>query len=379
MDAEALDAALAGGVDMLQLRDPALDDDALLEVAAAWRAACDRHGALLWVNDRPDLALAAGADGVHVGQDDDAVAEVRAQAGDDLLIGLSTHAPDQLEAGIEAGADQLSVGPVWETPTKPGRPAAGLEYVRHAAQRRPPVPWFAIGGIDRGNVGEVVQAGAERIVVVRAVREAPDPGAAAARAARRRRGEPCWRSAVAARSASSASARGRRPSRPRPQIRSEQERAASGQEFMARGYARGRARDEAARAALVPLAPGERPTAVTVAFVVAVVGAIANTVALIVNFDADKGPQTTFQAMVCVLLVVMAAGMWRARYWAVLGMQTLLGFTVLLASMGLVTAVNVRRRPAARGHHRRRGHAVLVPGQGHGPDPDARAARLARD
>jgi thiamine-phosphate pyrophosphorylase len=175
----ALEAALAGGVDMLQLRDPALADDELLEVAARWRAACDRHGALLWINDRPDLALEANADGVHVGQDDEVVPAVRERVGGDVLIGLSTHAPDQLEGGIEAGADQLSVGPVWETPTKPGRPAAGLEYVRHAAERRPPVPWFAIGGIDRGNAAEVAEAGAERAVVVRAVRDAPDPGAAA--------------------------------------------------------------------------------------------------------------------------------------------------------------------------------------------------------
>jgi thiamine-phosphate pyrophosphorylase len=180
MDPAALEAALAGGVDMLQLRDPELDDVALLGVAQRWRQACDRHGALLWVNDRPDLALAAGADGVHVGQGDEAVAAVREQVGDDVLIGLSTHEPGQLEAGIEAGADQLSVGPVWETPTKPGRPAAGLEYVRHAAGRRPPVPWFAIGGIDLDSVGEVAAAGATRIVVVRAVRDAADPGAAAA-------------------------------------------------------------------------------------------------------------------------------------------------------------------------------------------------------
>jgi len=176
----ALDTALAGGVDMLQLRDPALADDALLAVAGRWREACDRRGALLWINDRPDLALVAAADGVHVGQDDEAVAAVREQIGDDLLIGLSTHSPEQLDAGIGAGADQLSVGPVWETPTKPGRPAAGLEYIRHAAERRPPVPWFAIGGIDRGNAREVAEAGAERAVVVRAVRDAPDPGAAAA-------------------------------------------------------------------------------------------------------------------------------------------------------------------------------------------------------
>lgn len=180
IDGTALEAALAGGVDMLQLRDRELDDDALVAVAARWRQACDRHGALLWINDRPDLARASKADGVHVGQDDDAVAAVRRQVGDDLLIGLSTHAPEQLEAGVEAGADQLSVGPVWETPTKPGRPATGLDYVRHVAERAPAVPWFAIGGIDRGNAPEVAAAGAERIVVVRAVRDAPDPGAAAA-------------------------------------------------------------------------------------------------------------------------------------------------------------------------------------------------------
>ena len=215
---DAVEAALAGGVDMLQLRDPALEDDALLEVAARWRAACDRHGALLWVNDRPDLALAAEADGVHVGQDDDAVATVRERVGDDLLIGLSTHSPEQLETGIDAGADQLSVGPVWETPTKPGRPAAGLEYVRQAAERRPPVPWFAIGGIDLANAAEVAAAGAERIVVVRAVRDAADPGAAAAELRGLFGEEPRWRSAVAARNARSASARAPKPP-PRPSPR----------------------------------------------------------------------------------------------------------------------------------------------------------------
>ncbi len=180
MDDGALDSALSGGVDMVQLRDPELDDAALLARAAVWRTLCDIHGALLWINDRPDLALRADADGVHVGQDDMSVAEARAAGGPDLLVGLSTHSPEQLEAGIDAGADQLSVGPVWETPTKPGRPATGLDYVRAAAALRPPQPWFAIGGIDGGNVDEVAAAGAERVVVVRAIREAADPGAAAA-------------------------------------------------------------------------------------------------------------------------------------------------------------------------------------------------------
>jgi thiamine-phosphate pyrophosphorylase len=175
----ALEAALIGGVDMVQLRDRTLDDAALVRRAGAWRELCDRHHALLWINDRPDLAMAAHADGVHVGQEDMPVEQVRNAVGQDLLIGVSTHSVEQLDAAIAAGADQLSVGPVWETPTKPGRPAAGLDYVRAAAARRPPQPWFAIGGIDGSNAEQVLQAGAERIVVVRAIREAANPQAAA--------------------------------------------------------------------------------------------------------------------------------------------------------------------------------------------------------
>jgi len=173
--------ALRGGVDMVQLRDKDADDEAILRAAARFRALCDEHGALFWLNDRPDLAGAARADGVHVGQGDMPVAEVRELVGPDLLIGLSTHSPEHFDAALGSGADQLSVGPVWETPTKAGRPAAGLEYVRHAAERGAGVPWFAIGGIDAGNVGQVVEAGATRVVVVRAIRDARDPEVAAAR------------------------------------------------------------------------------------------------------------------------------------------------------------------------------------------------------
>jgi thiamine-phosphate pyrophosphorylase len=174
-----LPAALRGGVDMVQLRDRELDDDSLLDAAARFRSLCHEHGALFWVNDRPDLALAAQADGVHVGQDDAPPGAVRDQVGEQLLIGLSTHSPEQLEAALGSEADQLSVGPVWETPTKPGRPAAGLDYVRHAARNAGDRPWFAIGGIDEANIGEVVDAGARRVVVVRAIRDAADPGEAA--------------------------------------------------------------------------------------------------------------------------------------------------------------------------------------------------------
>jgi thiamine-phosphate pyrophosphorylase len=175
-----LEPALRGGVDMVQLRDKQADDATLLAAAARFRAVCDEHGALFWLNDRPDLAAAAGADGVHVGQDDMTVTEARELAGPGVLIGLSTHSPAQFEAALGSGADQLSVGPVWETPTKLGRPAAGLDYVRYAAEHGGGAAWFAIGGIDAGNVAEVVAAGARRVVVVRAIRDAADPERAAA-------------------------------------------------------------------------------------------------------------------------------------------------------------------------------------------------------
>jgi thiamine-phosphate pyrophosphorylase len=174
-----LEPALRGGVDMVQLRDKDADDERLLHAAERFREVCSRHGALFWVNDRPDVALATGADGVHVGQDDQPVAAVRDQVGPEVLIGLSTHSPAQLDAALGSEADQLSVGPVWETPTKAGRPAAGLDYVRYAASKGGAAPWFAIGGIDAGNAAEVVEAGASRIVVVRAIRDAADPERAA--------------------------------------------------------------------------------------------------------------------------------------------------------------------------------------------------------
>jgi thiamine-phosphate pyrophosphorylase len=177
---ELVRAALRGGVDMVQLRAKDASDDELLAAAARFRGLCDEHDALLWVNDRPDLALEARADGVHVGQDDMPVAEVREQVGSRLLIGLSTHSPAQLQAALHSEADQLSVGPVWKTPTKAGRPATGLPYVRHAAAVAGDRPWFAIGGIDLDSIGQVVAAGASRVVVLRAIRDADDPQAAAA-------------------------------------------------------------------------------------------------------------------------------------------------------------------------------------------------------
>jgi thiamine-phosphate pyrophosphorylase len=175
-----LRAAIRGGVDVIQLRDADLDDDGVRAAAVAFRAAADEGGALFVLNDRPDLAVEVGADGVHVGQDDLPPARARELVGPDAIVGLSTHGPDQGAAALaDPAVDYLSIGPVYETPTKPGRPATGVEYVRWAAEHVDR-PWFAIGGIDASNVAGVVAAGARRAVVVRAITHAPDPEAAAA-------------------------------------------------------------------------------------------------------------------------------------------------------------------------------------------------------
>jgi thiamine-phosphate pyrophosphorylase len=173
----ALDGALRGGADLVQLRDKTAND-AEIVAAARWVAArCAAHGALFILNDRPDLALAVGADGVHVGQDDMPVAEARSIVGEHAIVGQSTHSIAQADAGAASGADYIAVGPVHATPTKEGRPAIGLDPIRHAAAHVDTVPWFAIGGIDTETVRDVVAAGATRAVVVRAIAHADDPEA----------------------------------------------------------------------------------------------------------------------------------------------------------------------------------------------------------
>jgi thiamine-phosphate pyrophosphorylase len=171
---ELLEAALRGGVDIVQLRMKDAADEDVVAAGRRFRRACHEHGALLIVNDRPDLAVAIDADGVHLGQDDTPVSEARALLGSTRLIGLSTHTPEQIEQA--RGVDYIGVGPVHETPTKPGRPAVGPELVRHAAAHAR-VPFFAIGGISTANVAAVRDAGATRIAVVRALTEASDPEA----------------------------------------------------------------------------------------------------------------------------------------------------------------------------------------------------------
>ncbi len=214
---DLLAAAIAGGVQIVQLRDKRLRDDELTAAARAAGELCRRLGALLIVNDRPAVALRAGADGVHVGQHDTPVADVRALVGADLLVGLSTHAPREIdyvageihdtpretrathgpgavaETGVgetgeqvarvaagdnPRGVDYIGVGPVHATPTKPGRPPVGLQLVRYAAAHAG-VPFFAIGGIDAENVASVIAAGGRRVAVVRAIADAQDPLGAA--------------------------------------------------------------------------------------------------------------------------------------------------------------------------------------------------------
>ena len=178
---QPFDAFLAdvieAGVGMVQLRDKTLSDRQLLEAARVFARTCRDNGALFIVNDRVDIALLSGADGVHLGQDDAHPDDVRALAGDDLIVGVSTHSPEQIAAANETSADYVGVGPIYETPTKPGRSPVGLELVRYAA-RESRKPFFAVGGIDLTNVEAVLAAGARSVSVVRAVTRAEHPAAA---------------------------------------------------------------------------------------------------------------------------------------------------------------------------------------------------------
>lgn len=173
-----LAAVLRAGVDIVQLRMKDADEEAIVATGQRFARAAAAHEALFILNDRPDLVSAVGADGVHVGQDDVSVDEARATVGPERLIGLSTHSPEQVDAAADVPVDYIGVGPVHATPTKPGRPAVGLDLVRYAAGHAG-VPFFAIGGISPANVDAVRAAGADRIAVVRALTEADDPAVAA--------------------------------------------------------------------------------------------------------------------------------------------------------------------------------------------------------
>ena len=179
-DPEALlQAALDGGADIVQLREKRLGRQQIERSAQTFRRLCDTYSALFIVNDDPYLARSCDADGVHVGQDDVAASEARRVLGPEAIVGLSTHSEEQLAAARDEPVDYVSVGPIWETPTKEGRPGVGLELIEYAAETSAH-PFFAIGGVDATNAASVVAAGARRLGVVRAIRDAADPSAAAA-------------------------------------------------------------------------------------------------------------------------------------------------------------------------------------------------------
>ncbi|WP_369371688.1 thiamine phosphate synthase [Promicromonospora sp. Populi] len=181
-----LHAALDGGVDVVQLRDKTLDAAREVALQAVVERVAAEHGALRAVNDRADIAQLTGAPVVHMGQDDLPPGAVRQLLGDGPVLGRSTHALDEaLAADADPRVDYFCVGPLWSTPTKPGRPAVGLDLLRDVAARRPVTPWFAIGGIDTDRLDRVLDAGARRIVVVRAITQADDPRAAAVELRRR--------------------------------------------------------------------------------------------------------------------------------------------------------------------------------------------------
>jgi thiamine-phosphate pyrophosphorylase len=173
-----LDACIRGGVDIVQLRDKHLEARPLIDAARRARRVCHEHGVPFMLNDRPDLALEVGADGVHIGQDDAPPTLARRVLGRDAIVGLSTHAPAELDAAAGEPVDYLSAGPVVATPTKPGRPGTGLDYLAHAAAHRA-LPFFVTGGVSPATVGGMLAAGARRFVVVRWLTEAGDPCGAA--------------------------------------------------------------------------------------------------------------------------------------------------------------------------------------------------------
>jgi thiamine-phosphate pyrophosphorylase len=182
--AEFADAVLGAEVDVLQLRDKKAEAVPLLEAAAVLREAADRHGALLAVNDRADVAFAAGADILHLGQGDLPTDWARRIVGPGVLLGRSAHDLEQVKCAVAEGWDYFAVGPVYPTATKPDRQAVGTSLLQAVADLAPPVPWFAIGGVDAANLPQVTEAGATRIVVVRAITDAHDPAAAAGTLAR---------------------------------------------------------------------------------------------------------------------------------------------------------------------------------------------------
>ncbi len=306
---QLLRAAVAGGVDIVQLREKHLPDEELTDVARTLQGLCGELGALFIVNDRPSVAGEAGADGVHVGQEDMDPAAVRELLGAEPLIGLSTHAPEEIDAVEETIVDYIGVGPVHPTPTKPGRPAVGEQLVSYAAAHAS-VPFFAIGGDPRRqHRGGALGGGTAGL------RAAGDRGG---------RGSPARRE------------RARLAARRSPGGTDGMSAAAPG------GPTRRSEREQQARTALTPLDDREQPGALLAAIAVSLILAVAVIVGALRSHDlASHGGSIAGAAFLAACLVLLAGGMYRHRYWAVLGFEALLAFQIIVTSLALVIASTI--------------------------------------
>lgn len=297
-----LDAALRGGVDIVEIMESDASDAEVLSVAARLRPICERHGVPLMLNNRPGLVAQAGADGVHVDARELDIAQAREAIGPDRILGTSAHTPAEIDAAQGLPVDYISIGPVHATPTRPKAPAAGHGLVTYAS-RNSRLPFFAVGGIEPHNTGAVAAAGAQRIAVVRAITEASDPE----------------RSAVV--------------------LRSEIEAPV---DFLERYRARTEASNAAARAKLTPLEPGERPWPLKAAAALAALSGLVNVIAYAagakVNGSALSGGEIAAFALVAFML---AAGMWQRSGLAVLAFMAVLGIVVVLFSLFLIEASNL--------------------------------------
>jgi thiamine-phosphate pyrophosphorylase len=299
---ERLDAALRGGVDIVELLDGGRGDAELLDAAARLRAVCERRGALLMLNNRPELVAQAGADGVHIDRAGIDLAQARALIGQDKLLGASTHSPEEIEAAQRAPLDYISVGPVHATPIRPNATPVGHALITYAS-RSSKLPFFAVGGIEPDNTGAVAAAGAQRIAVVRAITESADPERAAA------------------------------------VLRSE---ITTPSDFLERYRARTEAQNAAARARLEPLAPGERPWPLQASVAVAALAALANLIAYLAGAKLSGSRlQTSELIPFVVIMAILAAGMWRRSAAAVLLFMALLSIIVVLFSLFLIEASNL--------------------------------------
>lgn len=300
-DLEALTAAaIDGGVDIVQLRAPAMPDDELIALGERLARLCHEHAVMFFVPDRPDLVNAIGADGVHLESGSVSVAQAREVAGPAALVGISTGSPDALAAAAAAGADYASVGPVHETPLLPDVPATGYRSVHHASLKAE-LPWFAVGGVDPATIDRTLASGAERVAVVRAINDADDPRAAAA----------ALKEAIA----------------DRPRRKTSEERNA------------------AARANLRPFEPGERPAQAAIAAILVAAIALTNLLMLVIGYQPRaslRNEQTQIaQAVFGLAAIGLAVGVWHLKAPALLILQAVLVFSTLLAFAGLITAQTI--------------------------------------